>query len=90
MIRTLSPSKYCIHNTRTLHLEGTWLKWLVIMQLVKIFILSFWHLNLNKRNVDYFNELLKSESSAYHEQDEEYMLHRQQDFAKKMFQHAAR
>lgn len=50
MIMTSKTGQHCINETLVLQEEGHWLKWLIIVQVVKIVMLSVWHILLNHKS----------------------------------------
>lgn len=56
LIRNSETGDYCINNIGLLHEEGTWLKWLIILQVFKIVILSVWHILLNRKKQNFFSD----------------------------------
>ena len=54
LILTSATGKYCIHELEVLYQEGTWLKWLIIVQLGKVFVFSTWHILLNRKKQGFF------------------------------------
>ena len=55
MIKGSKTGHYCIHELGVLAEEGRWLKWLIILQLVKIVLLSIWHVLLNRKKQSFFS-----------------------------------
>jgi hypothetical protein len=56
MIRNSSTGDYCINETGVLHEEGAWLKWLILVQVFKIVMLSIWHVLLNRKKQSFFSD----------------------------------
>ena len=54
MIRNSETGRYCIEEVKLLEEEGMWLKTLILVQLIKIIILSVWHIILNRRKNGFF------------------------------------
>lgn len=68
IIRGSSTGKYCIsEGDQLLKEEGKWLGWLIVVQSVKIVIMSVWHIMLNRRNKGFFQDQTFSDwtSSSY-------------------------
>lgn len=55
IIRLSATARYCINEVDTLKEEGKWLEWLIIAQIAKVLVLSFWHILLNKRKLGYYS-----------------------------------
>lgn len=49
MIRGSATGQYCTHETELLKEEGEWLGWLIVVQTVKIVMMSVWHVLLNRK-----------------------------------------
>ena len=54
LILTSATGKYCIHELGVLYEEGTWLKWLLTIQLAKVLFFSTWHILLNRKKQGFF------------------------------------
>lgn len=48
MIRQSTSGQYCIHKTKVLHMEGTWLLCLLLVQVFKLGLLTVWHLAITR------------------------------------------
>lgn len=53
---TSKTGNYCINEEGTLKEEGFWLKWLIIVQVFKIVMLSVWHVLLNRKKQSFFSD----------------------------------
>lgn len=56
MIMSSKTGNYCINELGVLADEGHWLKWLIIVQVFKIVILSVWHILLNHKSQGFFSD----------------------------------
>lgn len=54
MIRNSHTGRFCIHDAKVLAVEGECLRWLIIIQSIKIVVLSVWHLILNRAKQSFF------------------------------------
>ena len=71
IIRGSSTGLYCRDEVGLLREEGNWLGWLIGVQIVKVFVMSVWHLVLNRRRRGFFSDqfsLTNSTSSSYYDQ----------------------
>ena len=60
-------------------MEGFWLSFLIMMQLIKIVTLSVWDFTLNRNRVGYFNFITNYESNASFYKDEQTLQLRQSE-----------
>ena len=56
MIRSSATGQYCIEETELLKEEGQWLGWLILVQTVKILVMSIWHILLNRKKHGFFQD----------------------------------
>mmetsp|Transcript_13102 Transcript_13102/g.15673 ORF Transcript_13102/g.15673 Transcript_13102/m.15673 type:complete len:123 (+) Transcript_13102:684-1052(+) len=79
MIRSSTSGHYCIKEIGVLDLEGTWLFWLILVQLGKIAFLSAWHIVLNQKTKSFFaNQFEQStmyDQTTFLEQDDDESRH---------------
>ena len=56
IIRNSDTGNFCINEAGVLYEEGQWLRWLIIMQVFKIILLSVWHVLLNRKKSSFFSD----------------------------------
>lgn len=49
LILKSASGNYCIHELAVLYEEGLWLKTLITIQILKVFLFSIWHVLLNRK-----------------------------------------
>lgn len=55
MIMGSATGQYCIKEQGVLQEEGLWLRWLIVVQVSKIVLLSVWHILLNRKKQSFFD-----------------------------------